>query len=140
MSVPAFGLGTFRLQGQVVIDSVSTALELGYRHIDTAQIYENEADVGEAIAASGKSPDASLQINFAFRCAISRTANAEEQKLLQNLLDQSRHYYADHRDEADKLLAIGLKPAPDDLDCIELASWTIVARSILSMNEVLTRN
>ena len=53
MSVPAFGLGTFRLQGQVVIDSVSTALELGYRAIDTAQIYENEADVGEAIAASG---------------------------------------------------------------------------------------
>ncbi|MFJ2367245.1 2,5-didehydrogluconate reductase DkgB [Pseudomonas sp. NPDC087697] len=53
MSVPAFGLGTFRLQGQVVIDSVSTGLELGYRVIDTAQIYDNEADVGQAIAASG---------------------------------------------------------------------------------------
>ena len=46
MSIPAFGLGTFRLQDQVVIDSVSTALELGYRAIDTAQIYENEAAVG----------------------------------------------------------------------------------------------
>ena len=53
MSIPAFGLGTFRLQDQVVIDSVSTALELGYRVIDTAQIYENEAAVGQAIAASG---------------------------------------------------------------------------------------
>jgi len=53
MSVPAFGLGTFRLQGQVVIDSVSTGLELGYRVIDTAQIYENETEVGQAIAASG---------------------------------------------------------------------------------------
>jgi 2,5-diketo-D-gluconate reductase B len=53
MSIPAFGLGTFRLQGRVVIDSVSTGLELGYRVIDTAQIYENEAEVGEAIAASG---------------------------------------------------------------------------------------
>jgi 2,5-diketo-D-gluconate reductase B len=52
-NVPAFGLGTFRLQGQVVIDSVRTGLELGYRAIDTAQIYENEADVGHAIAASG---------------------------------------------------------------------------------------
>ncbi|WP_338480462.1 2,5-didehydrogluconate reductase DkgB [Pseudomonas trivialis] len=51
--VPAFGLGTFRLKGQVVIDSVSTGLELGYRAIDTAQIYENEADVGQAIADSG---------------------------------------------------------------------------------------
>ncbi|CAI1516856.1 2,5-didehydrogluconate reductase DkgB [Serratia proteamaculans] len=53
MSIPAFGLGTFRLQDQVVIDSVSTALALGYRVIDTAQIYENEAAVGQAIAASG---------------------------------------------------------------------------------------
>ncbi|MFP3520585.1 aldo/keto reductase, partial [Pseudomonas sp. SIMBA_077] len=52
-SVPAFGLGTFRLQGQVLIDSLSCALELGYRAIDTAQIYDNEADVGAAVAASG---------------------------------------------------------------------------------------
>ena len=57
MSIPAFGLGTFRLQGQVVIDSVSTGLELGYRVIDTAQIYENEVEVGEAIAASGIARD-----------------------------------------------------------------------------------
>jgi len=52
MSVPAFGLGTFRLKGQTVIDSIRTALELGYRAIDTAQIYGNEADVGEAIAGA----------------------------------------------------------------------------------------
>ena len=53
MSIPALGLGTFRLKDQVVIDSVSTALELGYRAIDTAQIYGNEAEVGQAVAASG---------------------------------------------------------------------------------------
>lgn len=53
MSIPAFGLGTFRLKDQVVVDSVRNALELGYRAIDTAQIYGNEAEVGEAIAASG---------------------------------------------------------------------------------------
>ncbi|RAR53565.1 diketogulonate reductase-like aldo/keto reductase [Paraburkholderia unamae] len=52
-TIPAFGLGTFRLQGQVVIDSVRNGLEVGYRAIDTAQIYDNEAEVGEAIAASG---------------------------------------------------------------------------------------
>lgn len=52
MSIPALGLGTFRLKDQVVIDSVSTALELGYRTIDTAQIYGNEAEVGQAVAAS----------------------------------------------------------------------------------------
>jgi len=53
MTVPAFGLGTFRLKDQVVIDSVTTGLELGYRVIDTAQIYGNEAEVGQAVAQSG---------------------------------------------------------------------------------------
>lgn len=52
-TIPAFGLGTFRLQDQIVIDSVRNGLELGYRAIDTAQIYGNEAEVGAAIAASG---------------------------------------------------------------------------------------
>ena len=53
MSVPSFGLGTFRLSGQTVIDSVKSALAVGYRVIDTAQIYKNEAEVGQAIAESG---------------------------------------------------------------------------------------
>lgn len=53
MSIPSFGVGTFRLTGQTVIDSVRTALELGYRAVDTAQIYGNEAEVGQAIAQSG---------------------------------------------------------------------------------------
>ena len=53
MGVPAFGLGTYRLKDETVIASVKTALELGYRVIDTAQIYDNEAAVGQAIAESG---------------------------------------------------------------------------------------
>ncbi|MCE4058414.1 2,5-didehydrogluconate reductase DkgB [Pseudomonas sp. Au-Pse12] len=53
MSIPSFGLGTFRLTGQAVIDSVKSALALGYRAIDSAQIYGNEADIGQAIAESG---------------------------------------------------------------------------------------
>jgi len=52
-NIPSFGAGTFRLTGQTVIDSVRNALELGYRAIDTAQIYGNEAEVGQAIASSG---------------------------------------------------------------------------------------
>ncbi len=55
--VPSFGLGTFRLQGQTVIDAVRTGLELGYRAIDTAQIYGNEAEIGQAIAESGVARD-----------------------------------------------------------------------------------
>lgn len=57
-AIPEIGLGTFRLQGQVVIDSVTTGLDVGYRHIDTAQIYGNEAEVGQAITASAVPRDA----------------------------------------------------------------------------------
>jgi 2,5-diketo-D-gluconate reductase B len=53
MNIPSFGVGTFRLTGQTALNSVRTALELGYRAIDTAQIYGNEAEVGQAIAESG---------------------------------------------------------------------------------------
>ncbi|WP_038490251.1 2,5-didehydrogluconate reductase DkgB [Collimonas arenae] len=56
--IPAIGLGTFRLQGQVVIDSVRNGIDAGYRHIDTAQIYGNEAEVGQAMAESGVARDA----------------------------------------------------------------------------------
>ena len=52
-SIPPIGMGTFRLKGDDAYNAVSTALELGYRHIDTAQIYGNEQDVGRAIADSG---------------------------------------------------------------------------------------
>ncbi|EKK3980594.1 2,5-didehydrogluconate reductase DkgB [Cronobacter sakazakii] len=57
MTVPAFGLGTFRLKDDVVIASVRDALDLGYRAIDTAQIYDNEAAVGQAIKENGVARD-----------------------------------------------------------------------------------
>lgn len=57
MRIPALGLGTFRLKDQQVMDSIRNGLELGYRHIDTAQIYGNEAEVGQAIAESGVARD-----------------------------------------------------------------------------------
>ncbi len=53
MTIPSFGAGTFRLQGQAALDSVRNALDVGYRAIDTAQIYGNEAEVGQAVAESG---------------------------------------------------------------------------------------
>ncbi|MFB6252584.1 MAG: aldo/keto reductase [Halobellus sp.] len=47
--VPKVGLGTWQLTGEACYEAVSTALDLGYRHIDTAQLYENETEVGRAI-------------------------------------------------------------------------------------------
>lgn len=57
-TIPAFGVGTFRLTGQDAIDSVRNALDVGYRAIDTAQIYGNEAEIGQAITASAIERDA----------------------------------------------------------------------------------
>jgi 2,5-diketo-D-gluconate reductase B len=47
--IPAIGLGTMTLQGAVCVDAVKTALRLGYRHIDTAERYNNEGAVGEGL-------------------------------------------------------------------------------------------
>src|SRR5918998_4516111 len=51
--IPSLGLGTWRLSGEECVRSVEHALELGYRHIDTAQIYANEGEVGRGIQTSG---------------------------------------------------------------------------------------
>ena len=54
VQMPLLGFGTFKVkEGQDVEQAVATALDLGYRHIDTAMIYRNEEGVGRAIAASG---------------------------------------------------------------------------------------
>ena len=51
--IPAIGPGTWELRGRTCARLVEQALKLGYRHIDTAQIYENERDVGDGLRASG---------------------------------------------------------------------------------------
>lgn len=55
--IPILGFGTFPLKGEEATRSVSTALEIGLRHIDTAQMYGNEAAVGAALRASGLARD-----------------------------------------------------------------------------------
>ena len=52
ISLPRLGLGTFRMQGDACRAGVESALSLGYRHIDTAEMYGNEEAIGAAIAAS----------------------------------------------------------------------------------------
>lgn len=52
-AIPALGLGTFELTGPEGETAIRTAIELGYRQIDTAIRYSNEAEVGRAIRASG---------------------------------------------------------------------------------------
>ncbi len=55
--IPAIGLGTYRLEGETCVRMVGEAIGRGYRHIDTARMYGNEAEVGEGIRASGIARD-----------------------------------------------------------------------------------
>jgi diketogulonate reductase-like aldo/keto reductase len=52
--IPIVGLGTWMLRGRECARLVEQAIRLGYRHIDTAQMYDNEREVGEGVRASGK--------------------------------------------------------------------------------------
>jgi 2,5-diketo-D-gluconate reductase A len=55
--IPQLGFGVYQVPPEQTAATVSAALEVGYRHIDTAQMYANEAGVGEAIQASGLARD-----------------------------------------------------------------------------------
>jgi 2,5-diketo-D-gluconate reductase B len=55
--IPKIGLGTYKLTGNEAITSIEDALQAGYRHIDTAQMYANEKEVGKAVKNSGLDRD-----------------------------------------------------------------------------------
>ena len=50
-TIPQLGFGTYQIKPENTVESVTKALEVGYRHIDTAQMYGNEKEVGEAVRA-----------------------------------------------------------------------------------------
>jgi 2,5-diketo-D-gluconate reductase A len=53
VDIPQLGFGVFQVKPRDTVEAVSTALEIGYRHFDTAEMYGNEKEVGQAIARSG---------------------------------------------------------------------------------------
>lgn len=53
VEIPQIGAGTWTLKGETAVNNVRMALEAGFRHIDTAQMYENEEEVGQGIIESG---------------------------------------------------------------------------------------
>ena len=108
MTIPAFGLGTFRLKDDVVIASVKTALELGYRTIDTAQIYDNEAAVGQAVAESGIARD---ELFITTKIWIE---NLSKDKLISSLKESLQKLRTDYID-----LTLVHWPSPNDAVAVE---------------------
>ncbi len=82
----------------------------------------------------------SRRLEFAFRQAVSRKPDEIEQQILSRLLSDNRNRYRDDTAAAQQVVSTGLAPAAEDLDVVEWAAWTAVARAILNMNETITRN
>lgn len=92
----------------------------------------------QAIHEGGANDDSRLR--WLWRHVLSREATSDEIALLHELLEQDRAEYVADREAAAKLVSIGLAPLPNDIDRVELASWTSVARAVLNLNETMTRN
>jgi hypothetical protein len=90
------------------------------------------------IAEAG--PDPSARIDRAYRLALARQPRRAELEVLMELLARHERQYRADPSAARELLGIGEAPTPEDLDPVELAAWTSVARVILNLHETVTRN
>ncbi len=79
------------------------------------------------------------RIGKAFEIALGREPREAEVKTLRDLAEKHRTHYAGHPEAAKELLAVGQAPMLKDADPAELAAWTSVARTILSLHETITR-
>ncbi|MDT7744111.1 MAG: 2,5-diketo-D-gluconate reductase, partial [Actinomycetota bacterium] len=91
-TIPQLGFGVFQIDPQDTATTVQTALEIGYRHIDTAQMYGNEAEVGEAIASSGIPRD---ELFVTTKCNNSNHGYDDAQRALDESLSKLRTDHVD---------------------------------------------
>ncbi|MFN9039512.1 MAG: hypothetical protein ACK5YO_24650, partial [Planctomyces sp.] len=80
------------------------------------------------------------RISFAFRQAVSRDAETDEVAVLQQLLQKHLADYAAEPASVEAILKTGALPVSEQTDRTRLAAWTSVARVILNLHEVMTRN
>lgn len=90
------------------------------------------------LTAGGESSD--NRVDFAYRTVLSRSPDSEEQDAVFSLLKETRSAYQQDPESASELIKIGRSRAPQNIDPIELASWTAVARALLNLSETVTRN
>ncbi len=80
------------------------------------------------------------RLRWAWRVAVSRAPDPRETASLARLYRSNREVYAADPAAAKALLGTGLAPVPADLDPVDLAAWTAVARALLNLSETITRN
>lgn len=90
--IPALGLGTYKIKGPSAPDILRQALYLGYRHIDTAQLYENEEEVGVAMTSSG------IPRNEIFLTTKIWPSNLDDQRFIPSVKESLRKLKTDYVD------------------------------------------
>ena len=82
----------------------------------------------------------SQRIEWIWQRVLQRGPHPEETRTIERLLDQHQKAYRDHPEAAAALLQVGSSVAPPDLDKVELAAWTHIARVLLNLHETITRS
>ena len=94
--------------------------------------------LAERVITSGGTT-ANERVRFAFRLATAREPSDSEAGMLLQLFEKQRARYAAQHEEALKLLSAGEFPRNEKLDAVDLAAWTMVASTILNLDETITR-
>ncbi len=92
----------------------------------------------ERIVRDGGADD-DARLAWAYRRALARPPRSEESNVLIELLGKHRRQYAQDKAAADKAASAGETPRAKDLDVVEVAAWTSVARTLLNLHETMTR-
>ena len=83
--------------------------------------------------------DDSERMDFAYRLAFSRTASRDEREVLLALLARQRVRYSASAEEAQELLAVGMRPVPPSFSKAEVAAWTSVSRALMNKHEFVMK-
>ncbi len=101
-------------------------------YVEAARVF------AESVLTSSKDKDARIQAMM--QRTVSRPATANELQVLNELLTAHQTHFSANPDAAKQLIEVGLRPVANDLEPIELAAWTSVARTLFNLHEFISRN
>ncbi len=107
--------------------------------LNDVQFVEAARAFGQRIIRSG-GREFSDRLEFAFRWALARPPRPIDKQVLETLYRQQLSEYRQNPAAAAKLIAFGESEVPSDIDVVEFATWTALARAILNLHETITRN
>jgi len=100
---------------------------------------EASRKLAERLMTSG-AKSSGERIALGFKLVTSRKPSEKEQGILQRLFEQQLAAYKTSKESAEKLLKVGESPRNETLDSAELAAWTMIANTLLNLDETVTRN